>query len=271
MLTYEPSYVKDGIYQTGKNFLNLVLSPGKEAPWLWKKTVRDERAGWQGRERPRLRTMHKNSRNYKRFDPEGAKEFAGIANEIFAPIYPLIAGQIMKRCNVREGICIDVGTGASNLAVALADASDLRIYAMDFSWNIQRMAMENIVSKGLQERIRFILGDVHRMPFHDNLASLVVSRGSMRFWKNKPRAFKELHRILKPGGKGYVGGGAGSAALSRWIDEEMNRRGFEWKHRAKLKYTTKDHKYFHETMHKAGIEHYGIIHDDSGFWIYFEK
>jgi ubiquinone/menaquinone biosynthesis C-methylase UbiE len=216
-------------------------------------------------------TMHKNSKDYKRFDPEGAKEFAGIANEIFAPIYPVIAEQIMKRCHVREGMCIDAGAGASNLAVALADMSELRIYAMDFSWNIQRMAMKNIVSKGLQERIQFVLGDVHKMPFHDNLASMVVSRGSMRFWKNKPKAFKELHRILKPGGKGYVGGGAGSAALSQAIDEEMDRRGLEWKHRAKLKYTKKDHKYFHETMHKAGIARFEIIHDGSGFWIYFEK
>ena len=33
----------------------------------------------------------------------------------------------------------------------------------------------------------------------------------------------------------------------------------------------KDHKYFHETMHKAEIERYEIIHDDSGFWIHFEK
>jgi ubiquinone/menaquinone biosynthesis C-methylase UbiE len=214
--------------------------------------------------------MHKNSRNYKRFDPEGAKEFAGIANEIFAPVYPLVAEQMIKRCNVRKGICIDVGTGASNLAVALAEMSELKIYAMDFSWNIERMAVENITSKGLQERVRFILGDVHRMPFHDNLASMVVSRGSMRFWINKPKAFKELHRILKPGGKGYVGGGAGSAALSQSIDEAMKRGGFEWKNRPK-KHGKKDHRYFRETFHKAGIESYEIINDDSGFWIYFEK
>jgi ubiquinone/menaquinone biosynthesis C-methylase UbiE len=229
--------------------------------------------GWRGREESDqdCAAMHKNSKNYQRFDPDGAKEFAGIANEIFAPIYPVIAEQIIRRCNVREGICIDAGTGASNLAVALAEMSELNIYAMDFSWNIQRMAMKNIVSRGLQERIQFILGDVHKMPFHDNLASMVVSRGSMRFWKNKPKAFGELHRILKPGGKGYVGGGAGSAALSQAIDREMNRRGLEWKDRAKLKHTKMDHAYFCQTMHKAGIERYRIIDDDSGFWIYFEK
>ena len=92
----------------------------------------------------------------------------------------------------------------------------------------------------------------------------------MRFRKKKPKAFRELHRILKPEGKGYVGGGAGSAALSRWIGEEMARRGFEWKNRPK-KCGKKDHRYFRETLHKAGIESYEIIHDDSGFWIYFEK
>ena len=39
---------------------------------------------------------------------------------------------------------------------------------------------------------------------------LVVSRGSIWFWDNPGKALKEIYRILKPGGKAYIGGGKGS-------------------------------------------------------------
>ena len=54
-----------------------------------------------------------------------------------------------------------------------------------------------------------MLGDVHRMPFSDNFADLVISRGSFLFWKDKIKAFKEIYRILKPEGIAFIGGGMG--------------------------------------------------------------
>ena len=212
-----------------------------------------------------------NSRNFRKFDSERAKEYAQIANQVFAPIYPVIARQIMDRCKIGQGLCIDVGTGPANLAIALAKITELKTYAMDFSWHIFQMAKENIKVAGLLGRIIPVVGDVHRMPFQDNAASLIVSRGSMRFWRNKPLAFKEIHRVLRPGGKSYIGGGLGSSQLGEEISREMIKRGARWKKGSMKKYKTKDVAYFQENLRKAGFVQYEIILDDSGFWIYVEK
>ncbi|MGD0916185.1 MAG: class I SAM-dependent methyltransferase [Thermodesulfobacteriota bacterium] len=213
----------------------------------------------------------KNSRTYKRFDSTRAKEYAEIANQVFAPIYPVIARQIMDRCKIGKGLCIDIGTGPANLAIALAKITDLKTFAMDHSWLIFSMAKVNIEVAGLSGRIILVVGDVHRMPFQDNIVSLVISRGSMRFWRNKPAAFREIHRVLLPGGKGYVGGGMGSSQLGEEINQGMVKWGKQWKKGPSNKYKKKDVAYFHEILRKAGFVHYEIILDDSGFWVYVEK
>ena len=47
-------------------------------------------------------------KTYRKFDAKRAADFAMIANEVFAPVYPVIAGQILERCQVREGLCLDL-------------------------------------------------------------------------------------------------------------------------------------------------------------------
>ena len=215
--------------------------------------------------------VKRNTKNNKRFDSEGAKDYAHIANHIFAPIYPVIARQIMDRCKIGEGLCIDVGTGPANLAIALVQITDLKTFAMDHSWHIFSMAKENIEASSLSDRVIPVVGDVHRMPFQDNIVSLVISRGSMRFWRNKTAAFREIHRVLLPGGKGYVGGGMGSSQLGEEINKGMIKWGKQWKKRSDNKSRKRDVAYFNEILRKAGFVHHEIILDDSGFWVYLEK
>lgn len=212
-----------------------------------------------------------NSKSYRRFDRERAGEYAAIANEVFAPIYPVIARQILDRCGVTDGLCIDVGCGPANLAIALAGITSLDFCAMDFSPDILRLGLENIAREGLGGRVTPVAGDVHRMPFADGIASLVVSRGSMRFWRNRPAAFREMRRVLRPGGRGFVGGGLGSRELADRINEEMIRRGADWRNKPTPKVTKKDTAEWSEIMEKAGFARYQVIRDDSGSWVWFEK
>jgi ubiquinone/menaquinone biosynthesis C-methylase UbiE len=212
-----------------------------------------------------------NSRGYNRFDIEEAREYAAFAAEVFAPIYPVMARQIDERCGVKEGLCIDIGSGAGHLAIALAKATSLRVCAMDFSGPILAIARENIAREGLAERVRPVAGDVHRMPFREGTASLIVSRGSMRFWRNKPAALREVRRVLKTGGMGYVGGGAGNAELSEEIGRKMAEREPERQTRPFKRSGQRDARRWSEIMKKAGYSRYEIICDDSGFWVFFEK
>ena len=51
--------------------------------------------------------------------------------------------------------------------------------------------------------------DVHALPFRDNSFDLVISRGSIFFWRDQSTALREIVRVLKPGGYAFIGGGYG--------------------------------------------------------------
>lgn len=56
------------------------------------------------------------------------------------------------------------------------------------------------------------------MPTRDDTVSLGVSRGSINLRRDRPQAFREIERVLRPGGR------SGTPALHRTIFDEMQRR-----------------------------------------------
>ena len=68
-----------------------------------------------------------------------------------------------------------------------------------------------------------IVGVAEAIPFPDNSVDLVVSRGSIFFWDDPAKGLKEVYRVLRPGCKAMIGGGAGSG-YPRWAAEELIRR-----------------------------------------------
>jgi len=206
-----------------------------------------------------------------KFNPVSAGNYDRTAAKIFAPIYPVVAGQIKKRCGIKTGVCLDIGSGPAHLGMAMTRGTRLKIYALDFSWHILKIAKKYLKAKGLEHKVKPVLGDVHRIPFQKNSVALVISRGSMRFWKNKVIAFKEIVRVLEPGGKAYIGGGAGNAKLDVQIGEVMVKRGRQKDPRSKRKYGKMHETVFKNILRKAGAVSCEIINDDSGFWVYLEK
>lgn len=54
---------------------------------------------------------------------------------------------------------------------------------------------KNVHEMELEDRIKVVRSDVHSLSFPDGFADLVVSRGSMFFWKDLSQAFKEIYRV----------------------------------------------------------------------------
>jgi len=139
-----------------------------------------------------------------------AASFDRIARTLFKNIYPYLARQIKQDYGITEGVCVDAGAGPGYLSIELAKITNLKIYALDIDPEAIEIAQKNIAKAGLKEKIKPVLANVERMPFPDNSVDLVVSRGSFIFWQDKVQAFKEIKRILKPGGVAFVGGGMGN-------------------------------------------------------------
>jgi len=152
----------------------------------------------------------------------------------FAPVYPALARQIVQDYGITKGICVDVGGGCGMLAMALARITDLTVYVLDLDPYAVRLCNVLVDEAGLTGRVRAVEGDAQNMPFRDNFADLVVSRGSIFFWPDQFAGLKEAYRILKPGGIAYLGGGfsrildpAIRDQLVRWRQQSLDARGHE--------------------------------------------
>jgi Methylase involved in ubiquinone/menaquinone biosynthesis len=110
------------------------------------------------------------------------------------------------------------------MLIDMARITELECVGLDVEPEIIEVARENVSEAGFKERIRFVTGDVHNMPLPDNFADLIMSRGSIPFWRDRVRAFKEIYRVLKPGGVAFIGGG-GSRYLT---DEYYEKRKVPW-------------------------------------------
>jgi SAM-dependent methyltransferase len=188
------------------------------------------------------------------FDRNGALKMNEIAKTVFAPIYPVIARNGLAVTGVTRGVCLDLGSGPAMLAIAVAgEAPDMEIIAFDFSSDSREIA------------------DVHAMPFEDGYADLIVSRGSMFFWKDLKDAFREIYRVLAPGGATYIGGGFGSLELRDQVVAEMLKIDPTWDCYAKKKANDDDIRRFGEMFRELGCQSYQIIDDDTGFWVVLSK
>ncbi|WP_421909009.1 class I SAM-dependent methyltransferase [Methanolacinia petrolearia] len=203
---------------------------------------------------------------------EKAESMARVSRGLFAPAYPAIAGRIKEACGTTEGICIDAGAGSGMLGISLAKITGLEVILMDLLPENRKYAEENIRQEKLDDRCRFVQGDITNMPFEDKYADLVISRGSIFFWDDLKSAFYEILRVLKPGGKTFIGGGFGDAETRDYICGEMAKEDPEWgKDNEDGKKKTVDNRIrILMALEEAEI-FYKCISDDSGFWIVLEK
>ncbi|MCO5382681.1 MAG: class I SAM-dependent methyltransferase [Methanosarcina barkeri] len=66
--------------------------------------------------------------------------FPYIAENIFAPIYPVIATHIVEESGIKQGICLDLGCGIASLGIAVAEITDMQVYGVDLSTEMCRLS-----------------------------------------------------------------------------------------------------------------------------------
>jgi SAM-dependent methyltransferase len=204
---------------------------------------------------------------------EDARQYDEFARTTFARIYPVIADQILERTGISTGTCLDVGAGPGLLAMAVALLSELHVTALDSSPEMNKLARRNIRDRCMEQLVIPVVGDVHAIPVADATFDLVISRGSYHFWNNLPLAFREIHRVLKPGGMAYIGGGYGTSRIRDEVLAGRKERGIADNpdHPARARFRKFRAGEIEASIEAAGISDYRIINDDSGFWMLLRK
>lgn len=198
-------------------------------------------------------------------------EFDTIANTIFAPIYPVIAGQIVVKTGITQGVCLDIGSSGGHLGIAMKEITDLQVLLMDKSETALTIAVNRIAEGGHNGRIKVLLGDVQQIPLEENSVDVAVSRGSVWFWEDKYKAFNEIYRVLKSGGAAYIGGGFGTAELREEVAVKMNViNNGKWAEKQKSIRGDNSSELFAGILNELELP-YEIVDDDSGLWIVIYK
>ncbi len=155
-------------------------------------------------------------------------DFDKIVREIMFPVFPLLADTFLQKSGIAEGVCLDIGTGNGYLGLALAGKSNLRVHLVDVDPGMLKYAEENIRERRLSGRVDTVRADVEALPFPDNYARLIVSRGSVFFWENQVEGFNEIYRVLAPGGMTFIGGGFATAELMAEVGAKMKAKNPGW-------------------------------------------
>jgi SAM-dependent methyltransferase len=97
---------------------------------------------------------------------------------------------------------LDLGSGAGNdCFVALSETGPTgKVIGLDFTQEMIDKAERNKRSIGV-ENVEFILGEIENIPLPDNSVDVVISNCVLNLVPDKNKAFSEIYRVLKSGGR----------------------------------------------------------------------
>lgn len=98
-------------------------------------------------------------------------------------------------------VVVDLGSGAGNdCFVARHQTGETgRVIGIDFTPEMIEKARANAQKLGFQN-VQFIQGDIEQIPLEDATADVVISNCVLNLVPNKSQVFREIYRVLKPGG-----------------------------------------------------------------------
>lgn len=152
-------------------------------------------------------------------------EYDEIAEKIFYPAYDEITDQIIEATGITRGKFLDVGCGGGHLGFSMMKKTGMDGTFVDIKEAPVEITKIRAGQLGVSEKTTVLVADVEDLPFEDGSFQLVISRGSVPFWENQEKAFREIFRVLAPGGKAYIGGGLGSGKTRRMIKQKMAEQG----------------------------------------------
>ena len=98
------------------------------------------------------------------------------------------------------GRVLEIGTGKGGFLAQLGKHAD-HITTLDIDTDQQRLAKRHVRQAGARCPIRYVIHDAERLPWTDANFDSVASVNTFHHLKRPMRVFKEMLRVLKPGGK----------------------------------------------------------------------
>jgi len=188
-------------------------------------------------------------------------------NALWVKVYPYLAEQIISFLPKSARMLLELGPFSGGISFELAKArKDCPIIIADSRQEILDYLSGEARKRSLLNQIRLVRSDLPMLRFRAAEFDGVICRGAFFFLDES--MLKEIHRVLRTGGIGFVGGGFGALTPRSLIDRitvesrRLNERlGKKWISRTQLE----------EMVAKAGLEKCSRIVEEGGLWLLLQK
>jgi ubiquinone/menaquinone biosynthesis C-methylase UbiE len=134
-------------------------------------------------------------------DPKAAEAYDRISR---MPQFKLIRKSFVKNLKKynAKGTIVDIGCGPGYLLQMVAkEFPENSLIGVDISEEMVEKAKANFKSTSYEKRVAFKQGSSTHLPFDDGTQDFIISTLSLHHWIEPQAAFREIYRVLKPGGQ----------------------------------------------------------------------
>ena len=189
-----------------------------------------------------------------------SKDAAKTSYDRMSKWYDLIAGpsewkfvkiglDLLKATEGEVVLDIGYGTGKSVLDLARSVGETGRVYGLDLSEGMHRIASDRVDKAELSERVDLRCGDAVKLPFEDEIFDAVFMSFTLELFDipEIPRVLQECNRVLRSGARIVV------VSMSKKSKEGIAVRLYEWSHEKLPNYVDCRPIYVTESLSDAGF------------------
>lgn len=125
---------------------------------------------------------------------------------------PSMSRRLIKLLDLQPGkIVADIGAGTGNYSEVLAD-SGYKVIAIEPSKTMREQGKQH-------SNLFWLEGFAEDIPLKDGYVDGIVCLAAVHHFSDRNKAFAEMSRILKPGGKAVIFGADHKSRKSLWLDD----------------------------------------------------
>lgn len=124
-------------------------------------------------------------------------------NRLFADDFLVVASS--RFSNGEIGSILDVGTGTAQIPIEICRRrKDIKITAIDLAGHMLQLAQRNVIKAGVTAQVKLEHVDAKVLPWPNAAFDAVISNSIIHHIPEPRQAFREMVRVLRPGGVLFI-------------------------------------------------------------------